>query len=143
MMSLTPSFGLNYFSLGGDLTSPAVASDPNLVTKLDRVMLPTRMLVFTSARSAGENGPVWGYFKIVPPTRPFEFSASGWSNAAFTETADPAASGYVHPRWGSSAVTAMLDGHAALQNFESLRDMTRWSDAAARANDPNWRASHP
>jgi len=140
MVSLTPTLGLNYFNLGGDLTAGGANNAPGCLLKLDRAVDPARMIVFASARSPGENGPVEGYFKIVPPTKSFEYSAAGWSLDAFAESGEPAAWGYVHPRCEGAAVTAFLDGHAGTLRMNELRDMTRWSDPAAREGRPDWRA---
>jgi len=140
MVSLTPSMGLNYFNLGGDLTGGAANNSPGWLRRLDESLTPTRMLVFSSAQSAGERAPVNGYFKIVPPTKAFEYSASGWSTEAFSEGGVPEAWGYVHPRWSGNASVAMLDGHSSLLRMEDLRDMTRWSNEAAKAGNPGWRA---
>lgn len=140
MVSLTPSMGLNYFNLGGDLTGGGGNNAPGCLSRMSGAVTPTRMLVFSSARSPGETGAVQGYFKIVPPTKAFEYSASGWTAAAFDESGEPAAWGYVHPRWNGGAALSMLDGHAATLRMEEMRDMTRWSNEAAKAGAPHWRS---
>jgi len=137
-VSLTPSLGLNYFNLGGDLTGGGVNNMPGCAKKITEVSHPTRMIVFASARSAGANGPVQGYFKIVAPRMPSGFSASGWPADKFTEDSDPAAYGQVHPRWNGRAVVACLDGHSEVLAMDDLRDMTRWSNVAAKLGDANW-----
>jgi prepilin-type N-terminal cleavage/methylation domain-containing protein len=142
-VSLTPSFGLNYFNLGGDLTpaglSPA-GNAPGMLRKLDHAIRPSHMIVFTSSRFAAAGEPMNGYFKIVPPTKSFEYSASGWTPDPFSESGEAAAWGYVHPRWNLRAAAGQLDGHASLLSERQLRDMTRWSNDAARSGDPDWRA---
>ncbi|MDX9912179.1 MAG: type II secretion system protein [Phycisphaerales bacterium] len=138
MVSLTPSMGLNYFNFGGDMTGGGANNAPGCLFKLDRAITPTRMIVFASARSPGESGPVQGYFKIVPPTKAFEYSASGWTLEKFHESGEPAAWGYVHPRWNGQAVVGFLDGHVGSLGMDELRDMTRWSNEAAREDDPHW-----
>jgi hypothetical protein len=40
--------------------------------------------------------------------------------------------------YGEKAVTAQLDGSVSLLGFEELRDMRRWANGAAIANNPNW-----
>lgn len=139
MVSLTPTFGLNYFNLGGDLTGGGANNSPGWLKRLDRAITPTRMIVFSSARSPGASGPVQGYFKIVPPTKAFEYSASGWTLDGFQERGEPAAWGYVHPRWDGKAVIGFLDCHGGPLGMSDLRDMTRWSNEAANAGDPSWR----
>lgn len=140
MVSLTPTFGLNYYNLGGDLAAGGANNSPGCITRMDLSIAPTRLIVFASARSPGETAPVQGYFRLVPPTKPFEYSETGWSSLAFQEGGEPAAWGYVHPRWHKSAAVAFLDGHSGPLGMNELRDMTRWSNAAARKGDPAWRA---
>ena len=140
MVSYTPSFGLNYYNLGGDQTAEGANNAAGCLVRLDRALTPTRMLVFASARSPGPDGPIHGYFKLVPPTKPFEYSAQGWTAAPYDEDDEPAAWGYVHPRWGGRAAVGFLDTHAATLDESALRDMTRWSNRAARAGEPAWTA---
>lgn len=140
MVSLTPSLGLNYFNLGGDLTAGGSNNTPGCLQKLGLAVAPTRMIVFASARSPGESGTVHGYFKIVPPTKPFEYSAHGWTQEGYSESGEPAAWGYVHPRWSGKTIVAFLDGHAGPLGIDEMRDMTRWSNQAAQQGNPNWRA---
>lgn len=140
MVSLTPSLGLNYYNLGGDQTAGGANNMPGCLQRLDQAVVPSRMIVFSSARSPGAEGPVEGYFRIVPPTKPFEYSVDGWTLDAFDNNGEPAAWGYVHPRWGGQAVTAFLDGHSGQLGMAELRDMRRWSNEAAKQNDPDWRA---
>jgi hypothetical protein len=139
MVSLTPSMGLNYFNLGGDLINPA-GNQQGWVRRMDHVITPTRMLVFSSSRSLLNTGIVQGYFKVVPPTKSFEYSASGWTPEPFRETGDPAAWGYIHPRFDGRAAVSLLDGHADIMGMDGLRDMRHWSNEASRTNNPAWRA---
>jgi prepilin-type N-terminal cleavage/methylation domain-containing protein len=138
MVSLTPSLGLNYYNLGGDLSGGGANNSSAVLTKLDRAITPSRMIVFASAWSPGESVPVEGYFKLVPPTKPFEFSANGWSKSGFDAITEPAAFGYVHPRWDGRAIYTSLDGHSDVLSLEQMRDMTRWSNEAAKQGDKNW-----
>ncbi len=140
MVSLTPSLGLNYYGLGGDFNAATGTVYPShCLKKLTQVYRSSQMIVFVSARGPGMDGMVDGYFKVVPPTQSFEYSASGWTNETYRTNDEPAAWGYVHPRWNHRAVVAHLDGHSELLSMDQLRDMTRWSDPAARSGDPNWR----
>ncbi|MEX2220152.1 MAG: prepilin-type N-terminal cleavage/methylation domain-containing protein [Phycisphaerales bacterium] len=140
MVSLTPSFGLNYFNLGGDLVSGGAANSPGWLRKMDQAATPWRMLVFTSSRSQLDTGVVQGYFKVVAPTKAFEYSATGWTPAPFEEGGDPAAWGYTHPRFDGKGPGAMLDGHTEMLGMDRLRDMRHWSNEASRRGDPTWRA---
>lgn len=133
-VSLNPSFGMNYFHIGGDETAPA-NNAPGCITRLSQAVRPERMIAFASSRFVGTKG----FFRILAPTHPSGYSASGWTPGDFQETEDPAAWGYVDFRWNGRAVCAMLDGHAETLRLDELRDMTRWSNEAARKNDPNWK----
>lgn len=139
MVSLTPSFGLNYFNLGGDQTGGGANNSPGCLMRLDRAVNPVGLTVFVSARSVGEFGAVHGYFKVVAPTKAFEYSANGWTTSGFEEKGEPGAWGYVHPRWMGKAIVAALDGHSEAVALTDLRDMRRWSNEAARTGDVNWR----
>jgi prepilin-type N-terminal cleavage/methylation domain-containing protein len=139
MVSLTPSFGLNYFNVGGDLSSGGAANSPGWLRRMDTAVTPWRMLVFMSSRSQLDSGIAPGYFKIVAPTRSFEYSPTGWTTEAFRENGDPAAWGYTHPRFDGKGPGAMLDGHAELLGMDRLRDMCHWSNEASRLGDPLWR----
>ncbi|HSI34314.1 MAG: type II secretion system protein [Phycisphaerae bacterium] len=133
-VSLTPSFGLNFFVLGGDESGGGAGNMPNLVRKITEVGDSTRQLVFVSAWGGGATH---GYFKLHPPTQPSGFSATGWSSGKF-DGIDPLAFGYVHPRYDNRAVVACLDGHAEMLALDELRDMTRWHPMAARTGNPKW-----
>jgi prepilin-type N-terminal cleavage/methylation domain-containing protein len=138
-VSLSPSFGLNFFSLGGDQTSAGALNLPGCLKKASQTTQSSRLIVFTSARSIGPAGTIEGYWKVVPPTKPFEYSATGWNPGRYDEAGEPAAWGYVHPRHNNRAVVACLDGHSELLSIDELRDMTRWSERAARAGERNWK----
>lgn len=139
-VSLLPSFGLNYYALGGDLTGGGASSLPGCVTKLSQVHRSSRLIVFISSRAPhGMNFPD-GYFKIIPPTKSSEYSTTGWTTEPYRPEGDPAAWGYVHPRYNDKAIVACVDGHSEMLTIEELRDMTRWSDRAAREGNANWRA---
>jgi prepilin-type N-terminal cleavage/methylation domain-containing protein len=140
MVSLTPTFGLNYYNLGGDLTAHGANNAPGCIQRLSQATDSSRRIVFASSRSVGPSGVVEGYFKIVPPTKPFEYSASGWTTQPYDEAGEPAAWGYVHPRHFDTAIVGHLDGHSGRLSIDELRDMTRWSEPAARAGNTGWRA---
>jgi len=141
MVSLTPSFGLNYFNLGGDLTNGGANNSSDCIKRITQATGASRRIVFVTSRSTGAAGTVEGYFKIVAPTQAFEFSASGWSPQPYEEAGDPAAWGYVHPRYFDTAIVGQLDGHSERLRIDDLRDMTRWSEKAARLGDADWRAN--
>lgn len=139
-VSLYPSFGLNYQYLGGDiLNKPA---SPRHIERMEHARRPSNMIVFGSARAETASGIVQGFFRITAPNDPSGYSANGWSQQ-FDEK-QPAAWGYVDPRWSRQAIFAHLDGHSERLDETQMRDMTRWSNQAAAAGDPDWRPnSHP
>lgn len=139
-VSLLPSFGLNYYALGGDLSGAGALNLPGCVSKLSQIHRSSRMIVFASARAPHGMPHADGYFKIIPPTKSSEYSATGWSTEPYRADADPAAWGYVHPRYNNRVIVACVDGHSEMLSVEELRDMTRWSDRAAREGNPRWRA---
>lgn len=131
-VSLLPSFGLNYYNLGGDLTGGGVHNMYGWVKKITQVERTTRLIVFASSRAPIGMPYPDGYFKIVPPTKSSEYSATGWSSEDFRASTDPGAWGYVDFRWNGRAVVACLDGHSELLTVNEMRDMTRWSNEIAK-----------
>lgn len=131
-VSLEPSFGLNQFYLGGDAVN-TFNNGPGCLTSMDDAVAPSRMIVFASARFSAQSN---GYFKITAPLGP----PGRWSLYDIYPD-DPRQLGNVDPRWSGRAVFAQLDGHSGLLAPEQMRDMTRWSNLAAAADDPNWAPS--
>lgn len=144
-VSVSPTLGMNIFYVGGDdsgnsgegirpIDSHFNRFGPFCLTRMSHAASPSRQLVFVSARMPGEkNEPIPGYFKVHAPRVVNDL----WSNHPFREDADPAQHGYVDLRYRGKAVTAALDGHVEMLDETALRDMRRWSDLAARANDPD------
>lgn len=140
-VSVLPSFGMNLYQIGGDNRSLGSANASDLITKTMQAHDPARMIVFASSGSAGPNNTTtYGYWRINPPTRPYEGGATGWTSDEYqnASTESPERWGWVHPRWDKNAITAHLDGHAETMSHQQLRDMTYWSNAAAERNDPNY-----
>jgi len=133
-VSVMPSFGINGEFVGGTWGGPYnnwLVDFDVAVRRTDEAKQPSDLIVFTSARG-GVSGtdPVLGYHLVQP--------AYG---KAYKADDLPASFGFVHPRYGGSAVVSFLDGHAELMSTTQLQDMTHWSDAAARAGDPDWELS--
>lgn len=135
-VSVFPSFGMNMFNIGGDLEAPAL-NLPGCLRRLTQARNSSRLIVFASARS---DPSVHGYFLVRPPVYklPTWSAPQTWPAGDFHESSDAGTWGHVHPRWDGRAVVGCLDGHAETLTVDQLRDMTRWSDQAARINDPNW-----
>ena len=150
VVSLSPSYGLNSMFLGGDadrfgFNAAAVAAWGTFyATRLDQPAAADRQIVFATARGVDPDGGdlVPGYFRIDPPFR----TARSWA-ANYDPTAPPGATGHIDFRMGEGASRVSvrrgggkagvvhLDGHASMQGFDSLDDMTLW---APRATGRTW-----
>jgi prepilin-type N-terminal cleavage/methylation domain-containing protein/prepilin-type processing-associated H-X9-DG protein len=145
ILSVSPSYGVNAEFVGGKATpgfgfnaNALRAYGPFYITRMDQVRRADRLLVFASARgvdgtSSGQfaGGIVPGFHMIDAPSK----DTPRWSSDTYTEDADPALWGNIHPRHSSKANIAHADGHIALWAVDDLRDMTRWSNQATR---PDW-----
>lgn len=137
--SLYPSLGYNSVFLGGDEVkfNPSVASTTFgtdwLVTRTAQIAQPSEMIAFASARSRPHGRNEAGYYVVWPPN----IRTRQWADR-FSEAMPPEKFGYVHPRWGGRAVTAMTDGHAQTLSERELQDMRHWCNEAARKNEPNF-----
>lgn len=142
-ISMAPSFGINLTFVGGDYGggSDLVPSEANFATygkfavsRLGEIHAPAKLIVFASARITDSRGRVQeGYNAIKSP----RLTGERWGET-YRESAPYYEFGGVHPRFGGRAVCAMADGHIALLSIDELRDMRRWSNLAAIADDPNW-----
>lgn len=152
MASLYPSFGINSIFVGGHYDgrkhSPAYApgarSRDQSTYENDFWVLspwdahaPSDLIVFASALSSPPSdypNPL-GFHRVLPPKAPF---TPNWGNY---NPEIPASMGHVSLEYGDRAITAQLDGSVRLLEEDALRDMRRWSNQAARENDPdfsNW-----
>ncbi|MEI9960307.1 MAG: prepilin-type N-terminal cleavage/methylation domain-containing protein [Limisphaerales bacterium] len=110
--SLFPSLGYNTVFLGGDWEtyspdSPEVTAANGtswLIKYSSQIKRPAEILAFASARYRS-GGDQFGAHRITPPY----IVRRKW-DATFSFAADPSKFGYVHPRYGNRAVTAMTDG---------------------------------
>ncbi len=141
--TLYPSFGLNTTFVGGNYDThfgePIVGQDEATygqfaVTRLNQAVQPSTLIVFVSASSIGAGGtPTYGNFYVRSPGS----QGVNWP-ANYNENTNPISTGFVHTRWDGKAIAAHLDGSVALLDYGELQDMTRWSNQAAKAGDPNW-----
>jgi len=153
-VSLVPSFGMNITFVGGNYNDLSLAPDSRVyadrrdrtgtrrypsdycVTQLSKAYEPSSLIVFISSLSVGvaEETETAGYFRVDAPIMPTGMRWAGYSEKI------PANMGYVHLRRdeGTLAVVANLDGSVELLNEDELRDMRRWSNQAAAANNPNF-----
>jgi hypothetical protein len=143
VVSLYPALGMNVAFVGG--SEKFLAFNPSsqqvfgkfYTACIDEPRRPADLIGFASARAeeaawASKLGPPEGFFRVEPP----RFAEPSWEDAYDPATTNPGAnSGFVSLRWGGTAVAAMFDGHAGSLNWEQLRDMRRWADAA---DAPDW-----
>lgn len=143
-ISLYPSFGMNAVFVGGDESGndtggiKPVAKNFDrygsfCLTRMGQAQSPSRQIVFVSAHADEGGEEIKGYFKVLAP----KMLASAWKSGPPAEDSRAADYGYVDFRYNNKAVVAHLDGHVEMLDEEQLRDMRRWSDLAARADDPN------
>jgi len=146
-VSVYPSFGLNLYSLGGYYTMiSGQLTDQSMTGKLDRfeqARQPSRMIAFATAGVADAGDPsqtTHGFWRISPPTRPYQEGVTGWTPDAYRypDSGPPNRWGWVHPRWNSQALFSHLDGHVEPLSQDAMRDMTRWSNTAANTGNPDW-----
>ncbi len=135
-VSVYPSFGMNHYYVGGYL--PTAASMGIHLQKFDDAVQPSRLLVFASSQWLNGSTYEPGFFRISAPQGP----TSAWAST-FQDGDDADKIGYVAPRWNGYAVAAHLDGHAEMFTVDDLRDMTRWSNDAARDGNPHWTPPSP
>lgn len=136
-VSLYPSFGMNQYNLGGDLKVP-VENHKGYLTKITQSRNTSRLIVFVSARAADPR--MHGNYTVRSPHYRMRSwpTPTTWPDRPYEESDEAHVWGYVHPRWNGRAIVACLDGHAEALTVDELRDMTRWSEPAARSGDPNW-----
>lgn len=156
--SQSPSFGLNFFNLGGDLRGVTIAQEngenaPTCITKTTEARNPGQLITFASSRSNPIDGTVSGpndvfytsaYGKnycegidrIISPSRVTRNPLSGawnapslWSPEDYQEQSDTQERwGYIHPRCAGKAAVAFLDGHAETMTINQLRDNSLWTN---------------
>lgn len=131
--SVFPSLGVNGVFVGGDdLELPPESKAREqfgefCLLKVAQARRPAELMAFTSARGPFESKIVDGFYKVTPPYLMARRWAVDWNPAD-----GPEAWGNVHPRFGSRAVAAQVDGHVEALKTGELQDMRRWSDLADR-----------
>jgi len=142
LVSVRPNLGINAVYVGGHFGSGSPlrpserleeAIGKYYVSRASQAVKPSRLVIFASARNGeGEEGV--GNFEVRAPNT---FSPD-WSSAEFDADRAAADHGFVDFRWDGKAVVAMLGGNVELLDESDLRDMRRWSNQAARENDPDF-----
>jgi len=151
-VSVFPSFGMNQHYVGGTFYGTSGNWIPRhslYLSRIDHAVQPSRLIVFGTARVDGMTAEekTHGNYYINAPQGPggsgtgAPVLAYAWSASKYDDYGSSNSWGNVNARWpGNSAVISHLDGHGSAEQIEDLRDMTRWSNTAARLGDPNW---HP
>lgn len=145
LVSVRPNLGINAVYVGGHYGSGSPlrpskrleeAIGKYYVSRASQAVSPSKLIVFASARNGeGEEGV--GNFEVRAPNT---FS-SDWSSAEFDSSRAAGDHGFVDFRWGGKAVVAMLGGNVELLDETEIRDMRRWSNQAAKSNDPEFMVS--
>lgn len=123
MVSLVTSFGINAVYVGGDFGGPLSPDNPRAISRLGsfcvtravQAVQPSKLIVFASAyyNDSRIGGRQPGYHKVEAPDVNVDF------------------------RHNERALVACLDGHAEFLTRNQMKDMRRWSNLAAAADDPN------
>jgi len=137
LVSASPSLGMNSYFVGGHQNGqPALNYSTNgvCVTRSAQAQKPSWLIVFASARgldpARGKN--VDGYYYVTAPN-----SSPRWPSQ-YDPNASARAFGQVRMGYSGKAVTAQMDGSVSLLSFQDLKDMRRWANGAAIADNPNW-----
>jgi prepilin-type processing-associated H-X9-DG protein len=139
MVSLYPSFGINYLFVGGDVQADGeIPFQSDVALRLSQVSKPSSLLVFATSRA---NGPgeerIQGFNTITPPS----FLGSNWSGTKYDPESSPESTGHLDLRHKDRALAAFLDGHVESLDLTALSDIRRWSMNAADLDDPNYRVT--
>ncbi len=159
-ISTMPSFGINAHFLGGyKVNAPGVTASTGgyvkpptfkVVKHMTRVTNPSRFVAFGSARGedwdpyVGGTTLAHGWYLVESPAigdlGPFGGGALGtWDAAPYSNEAHPEKYGNIDARYRDRVLIGHVDGHVETMGPEDLRDMTLWSDEAARSADRNWK----
>jgi len=160
-VSTLPSFGVNAHFLGGyKVNAPGIGTKSagyvkppkyRVVKMMSHVTNPSRCIAFGSARGedwdpkSGASTIAQGWYLVESPAigdlGPFGGGKLGpWDTAPYSESAHPEKYGNIDARYRGRVIVGQVDGHAEAFKPEDLRDMTMWSDDAARSADRNWTA---
>lgn len=151
VISRHPSFGMNTTYVGGDahrggFHQPAIGRWGSFyVQKIDQVIFPSTLMVFTSSRgvqrdTGGQKVP--GFHRIEGPWRstPTSNSIPAFvplnAPARFDPRLTTTTYGHVDYRHFEKAAAVMFDSHAELLTIKQMTDMRRWSN---QATSETWR----
>ena len=131
VVSAFPSFGINYYFVGGCLNGTGGLTYPNECVSRT-AQGGGSLLVFASGGATDGMTRVEGFNILTPP----QLYAAAWSGIAWKKGSDPGLYGNVDARHEGKAVCAFLDGSVRLLSIEELRDMQLWNRNAAEQKDP-------
>lgn len=127
-VSISPSFGLNSYCLGGYTNGDYSLG---LATKSSQMAGGSDLIVFASAGRTSSGTLVAGNHEITPPRA----LGKEWGIA---KSDNPSGTGAVHFRHDGKAVVVHYGGHITTKSADELRDMRRWNMAALQADDPTF-----
>jgi prepilin-type N-terminal cleavage/methylation domain-containing protein len=135
-------------------------------TRTADVRFPANLLVYAGSRGGDVmNTSYWrnaqdpansgtirdGFYKVLPPTmipntepdHAINYSSTqGWTatpTTTFTARSQPAAFGYLNPRYFGTVAVTRLDASANRMSVSDLRDMKHWDDFAPENTHPTTR----
>lgn len=136
VVSAFPTFGINYYFVGGCLTGSAAS--PSLIYPGECISRASQggkpLLVFASGGTTDGSIRMEGFNILTPP----QLYSPNWSAGSWTKKSDPGLYGNVDARHEGRAVCVFLDGSLKLLTIEELRDMRLWNRNAAEQNDPDY-----
>lgn len=149
VVSVSPALGINADYVGGR-ADPGIGFLPAALrtfgsfylTRVEDARRPDRLITFASARGVDatggmeSTGVVPGFHQVLAPQPALPNATNVWPTTRFDRAQAPEQFGHVDPRFADQAVAAHIDGHASGFSIDQLRDMTRWSNQAQRAE---WR----
>lgn len=144
-VSLLPSLGINatyvgtardYLNDKGEVIGSGAFA--HSIQRFEQAISPGTLIVFASAAGQDDQGNrTHGFWRL---SAPYDSSTKTRWSADSPDASRPLL-GETHLRWSGKAVVAHLDSSVRLLGEAELRDMRRWSDAAARAGDPDWQGN--
>ena len=136
MLSLTPTYGINAYFVGGHSgffgfgANGAPNTSGPAVFKSSQIRRPSELIVFADVTATGIPGVGEddGYFVVTPPRK----RGVQWTtqNGRCVSALAGVAMGLPQGRYGKGPVVAFFDGHAESMSVDDLNDMRLWSASA-------------
>lgn len=127
--SLCPSFGINYYFVGGYKVDNEYSAEQLRETafRVSQVDKPSSLLVFATAFTPDVAGrQIDGRFGVEPPA----YRTALWD-----------ANLHVDPRHNGRVLCAFMDGSLRTKTVDELRDMRLWSKLAQQSDNPDYRVA--